>query len=287
MEYNSIQELLELALAEETTIAEIVLKVEAEESELSEADVKARMLENLKVMQKSIKAGREKKIESAGGLVGEEAAKMSDYIAGRPGLLYLQAVTDALAVAEVNAGMGKIVAGPTAGSSGIVPAVVVATGEQLGKSDEEMMMSLFTASGLGYVVSRKATLAGAAGGCQAECGVGSAMAAGAAVELHGGTPEMVVHAFALALKNLLGLVCDPVAGLVEVPCVKRNGFSASHGLTAAAMALAGIKSVIPPDEVVLAMTEIGDALPASLKETSKGGLAVTPTGEKIACRLRK
>jgi L-serine dehydratase len=177
--------------------------------------------------------------------------------------------------------MGKIVAGPTGGASGIVPAVLLAVGNSLELKDEDLMRGLFTASGLGMVVSKQATLSGAAGGCQAECGVASGMAAGVVVELCNGDPEQVGHAFALALKNLLGLVCDPVAGLVEVPCVKRNGFAAPHALTAANMALAGIESVIPPDEVIDAMTQIGDLLPGSLKETSLGGLAATETGCRI------
>lgn len=285
MQYSTIDELFNLAVENDISIAEVVIQAEVEESEISREKVIARMEESLKVMKAAISKGRENKIESSGGLVGEEALKMSLYSNDKPEMLFLQAITDALAVAEVNAGMGKIVAGPTAGASGIVPAVVVSVGEKLNLDDKEMVKSLFTAAGLGEVVSHKATLAGAAGGCQAECGVGSAMAAGAAVELMGGNARMVVNAFALALKNLLGLVCDPVAGLVEVPCVKRNGFAASHALTAASMAMAGIKSVIPADEVVMAMTDVGNQLPSTLRETAKGGLAITPTGLRIKKEL--
>ncbi len=284
MEYKSTAELSSLAEEENTSISEIVLKVEMEESELSRSEIESRMAANLQVMRDAVERGINNKIESGGGLVGEEALKMQSFLNSNPlekDNIYNTVISYALAVSEVNAGMGKIVAGPTAGASGIVPAVVLALAEKLELGDEQIIKSLYTAAGLGYVVSRKATLAGAAGGCQAECGVASAMAAGAAVELRGGTPEMVVNAFALALKNMLGLVCDPVAGLVEVPCVKRNAAAASHALSASTMALAGIKSVIPADEIIIAMTEIGDQLPSCLKETSKGGLAITPTALKL------
>ncbi|ADQ13952.1 L-serine ammonia-lyase, iron-sulfur-dependent, subunit alpha [Halanaerobium hydrogeniformans] len=287
MEYRTIEELLNLAEKENTSLAEIVLRVEMEESELSRAEIEKMMVDNLKVMQQSIKRGSNNKIKTGGGLVGDEALKMKKYYQNSPqGLgLYNKVITYALAVAEVNAGMGKIIAGPTAGASGIVPAVVVALAEESELDDHKVIQALFTASGLGYVISKKATLSGAAGGCQAECGAAAAMAAGAAVELKGGTPKMVVNAFALALKNMLGLVCDPVAGLVEVPCVKRNAFSAAHALTASSIALAGIESVIPADEVINAMTDIGEQMPGSLKETSKGGLAVCETALKIKDRL--
>lgn len=285
MEYATIKELVSLAEAAETSISEIVLQVEAEDEEVSEAEVKKSMLANLEVMKEAVAYGRKNKIQTGGGLVGDEALKLEKYLASASAAeqnnIYNKIITYALATAEVNAGMGKIVAGPTAGASGIVPAVLLAVGEENNLSDQQLVQALFTAAGLGYVVSRKATLAGAAGGCQAECGVGAAMAAGAAVELRGGSPRMAADAFALALKNMLGLVCDPVAGLVEVPCVKRNGFAASHAYTASTMALAGIESVIPADEVIMAMTEIGDQMPTCLKETSRGGLAVTPTALRI------
>jgi len=290
MEYSTAEELLRLAEAEKCSIAEIVIRVEMEESELSRSRINAKMRENLSVMRDAVAEGSSRKIETGGGLVGDEALKMKSYLDKNPqekDNIYNKVITYALAVSEVNAGMGKIVAGPTAGAGGIIPAVVLALGEEMDLSDDQLIKSLFTAAGLGDVVAKKATLAGAAGGCQAECGVGAAMAAASAAELKGGTPKMVVNAFALSLKNMLGLVCDPVAGLVEVPCVKRNAASASHALTAAAMALAGIESVIPADEVIMAMTEIGDQIPSCLKETSKGGLAVTPTALKIKEKLKE
>ncbi|SIR34558.1 L-serine ammonia-lyase, iron-sulfur-dependent, subunit alpha [Halanaerobium kushneri] len=290
MEYATIEELVSLAEAAETSISEIVLQVEVEEEEITEAEIKKSMLANLKVMKDAVAYGRQNNIQTGGGLVGDEALKLGQYLTvaaeAEKDNIYNKIITFALATAEVNAGMGKIVAGPTAGASGIVPAVILAIGEENNLNDQSMSEALFTAAGLGYVVSKKATLAGAAGGCQAECGVGAAMAAGAAVELRGGTPRMAAAAFAMALKNMLGLVCDPVAGLVEVPCVKRNAFAAAHAYTASTMALAGIRSVIPADEVIMAMTEIGDQMPTCLKETSRGGLAVTPTALKIKEELR-
>ena len=285
MEYSTIEELINLASENEMTVSEIVIQSEIEESEKSRDEVLKRMRETFEVMKEAVEEGKNKQEKSPSGLSGGDAHRLSNFDDFLGDNIYKRVMTYAVATSEVNASMGKIVAGPTAGSSGIVPAVLLAIGEKINADDEEIIKALFTASGLGMVVSKKATLAGAAGGCQAECGVGSAMAAGAAVELAGGKPEMVANAFALALKNLLGLVCDPVAGLVEVPCVKRNGFSASHALTAANMALAEVGSVIPADEVVEAMTQIGNLMPGSLKETAMGGLAATETGLKIAEEL--
>ena len=287
MDYATIKELIELAEKEGLPISEVVLRVEIGETEQSREEIWQAMLENLGVMRESVATGRAGQIKSPSGLVGGDALKLRVNNTLIPGNFYREIIINALAVAEVNAGMGKIVAGPTAGSSGIIPAVVLALGEHLQLSDAQLTAGLFTAAGLGNVVAKRATLAGAAGGCQAECGVASAMAAGASVELCGGNPNMVGQAFALALKNLLGLACDPVAGLVEVPCVKRNGFAASHALTAAQMALAGIESIIPPDEVIEAMHQIGCLMPVSLKETALAGLAVTPTGLAIKERLNQ
>ena len=185
----------------------------------------------------------------------------------------------------MNAVMGRIVACPTAGSCGIVPAVLYAAMKRHKKKEEDILRALFTAAGIGMVIDQNASIAGAAGGCQAECGSAAGMAAGALAELAGGTPQQVGNAAALAIKNLLGLACDPVAGLVEVPCVKRNGFAAVHAMLAADMSLAGVESVIPVDEVIEAMNRIGRALPKSLRETSEGGLAVTKTGLAMAKKI--
>ena len=193
----------------------------------------------------------------------------------------LNAAANALAVSEVNAAMGRIVATPTAGSAGILPAVLVHALDSGRFSREQIVQSIFTASALGLVIANKASISGAAGGCQAEIGSATAMAAGTLVELAGGTPNQVGNAVGIALKNSLGLVCDPVAGLVEIPCILRNGLHAITAQAAADMALAGVASVIPPDEVIKVMHEVGQQMPESLRETGIGGLAGTPTGEKI------
>jgi len=194
-------------------------------------------------------------------------------------------VARAIAVSEYNAAMGKVVAAPTAGSCGILPGTIVSMLEE-GLCDERAaVMALFTAGAIGMVIAQQASIAGAQGGCQAECGSASAMAAAALVELCGGTPAQSAHACAMAIKNQLGLVCDPVAGLVEVPCVNRNVMGAVNALSCAEMALSGVESAIPCDEVIDAMRAVGDALPASLRETGSGGLAATPTGRRLAERL--
>lgn len=287
MDYSSIKELIDLATEHETSIPEIVISTEMAETEKSRQVIEEKMKNSLQVMRDAVEKGRNNQERSESGLSGGDAHRLQQFDGFLGSDLYQQVIVNALATAEINADMGKIVAGPTAGASGIVPAVILAVGEHLELEDEDIIKGLFTASGLGMVVAKKATLAGAEGGCQAECGVASGMAAGAAVKLAGGGPEKVGHAFALALKNLLGLTCDPVAGLVEVPCVKRNGSAASHALTAANIALSGVESVIPPDEVIEAMAQIGNLMPGSLKETSLGGLAVTETGCSIKCRLQE
>ncbi|HLV09177.1 MAG TPA: L-serine ammonia-lyase, iron-sulfur-dependent, subunit alpha, partial [Halanaerobiales bacterium] len=256
-------------------------RAEMEESEKEREELEEEMFNKLRVMKDAVKSGVQGNVVSSSGLIGGDACRLLQQQDLPGDALYHRVIIYALATAEVNAGMGKIVAGPTAGSAGIIPGVVLALGEELRLDDRKLVYSLFTAAGLGEIVARKATLSGAAGGCQAECGVASAMAAGAAVELAGGSAQMVGHAFALALKNLLGLSCDPVAGLVEIPCVKRNAFGASHALTAATMALGGVRSLIPVDEVLMAMYQTGKLLPSVLKETSRAGLAITPT----ACRI--
>jgi L-serine dehydratase len=191
----------------------------------------------------------------------------------------------ALAVSEVNASMGRIIATPTAGSCGIIPGVFVSAQERFDWPDERMVMGLFCAGAIGYVIANNSFVSGAEGGCQAEIGSAIGMAAGALVELRGGTPRQAVHAVGLALKNTLGLICDPVGGLVEIPCIVRNGFGAVNALAAADMALAGMRSVIPSDEVIGVMLEVGSAMPEKHRETAKGGLAQTPTGKKIMNEL--
>ena len=232
-----------------------------------------RMAQRLAVMRESAKAGLSPNLRSVSGMVGGQASLMNDeQQLGRFGLLG-KAGAYALSIAEYNACMGKIVAAPTAGSCGILPGALLAVQEQDGFTDDELIMALFNAAGVGRIIALQATVSGAEGGCQAECGAAAAMAASALVELYGGTAEMSAHACAFALMNMLGLVCDPVHGLVEVPCVYRNVGGVSQALCAAQMALSGIRSPIPADEVILAMKKVGEALPASLRETGEGGCA--------------
>ncbi len=283
--FETIADLVQLGTEEAAPISEIVLRSEAESSRQSRFIVMATMGENWRVMKEAIERGVENRERSLSGLTGGDAEKLFAHRnKGYLGAAALAAAAYAVGVGEVNAAMGRIVACPTAGSCGIVPAALYTAMKQ-GKSEEAIIQSLFTAAGIGMVIEANASIAGATGGCQAECGSAAGMAAAALTELGGGDPETVSHAAALAIKNLLGLVCDPVAGLVEVPCVKRNGFAAVHAMLAADMALAGIRSVIPADEVIEAMKNIGRALPRTLKETAEGGLAMTTTAQKITQKL--
>jgi len=219
-------------------------------------------------------------------LIGGNAPKLYAYAGqARSGLTMAKAVAYALAVTEVSASMGIIVATPTAGSSGILPGVLRALEEDYSHTQDDIVDALLVAAGLGRIISINATLAGAEGGCQAECGSASAMAAAAAAHLAGGTPEQCLHAAAMALKGLLGLICDPVGGLVEVPCSKRNATAAANALICADMAMAGIQSFIPFDEVVEAMRSVADAMPAKFRETARGGCAATPTARDFAAAL--
>lgn len=286
-EYKTLHELMEQAAAQQMSLSEIVMRHEMETSEETEENVRALMASRIDVFHESIQAGLEDKGKSVSGLVGGDAEKLLQSQAKLLGPLARKAAVYALAVSEANAKMFKIVACPTAGSCGIVPAVMMAAAEELDIDKEVCVNALFTAAGIGAVVARNASVAGAVGGCQAECGTAAAMGAAAVAEMAGGSNDEIMQAFALCMKNTLGLACDPVAGLVEVPCVKRNACYAVLAITAAEMALAGIKSVIPPDEVVEAMAEIGRLMPVALKETSDGGLAKTPTGRAIAERLEK
>ena len=286
-EYKSIEELVKLAEEYDIPISQVVIEREKEMTEKSEADIREVMDQRLHVFFESIEAGRHNTERSVSGLVGGDAAKFDEAVPALLGPVARRAVSFALAISEANAKMFKIVACPTAGSCGIVPAVLMSAAREIHASRDDCIDVLFTAAGIGEVVARNACVAGATGACQAECGTAAAMAAGAVTELMEGRPDQVSQAVALCLKNVLGLACDPVAGLVEVPCVKRNGFFAVHALTAAEMALSGIRSVIPTDEVISAMYEIGRMMPVALKETSEGGLAKTKTGKEIAKRMEK
>ena len=280
--FNSIVELVELAQKANCPISQIVIQWEMENNFVAEEKQRAMMLKNWQVMEESLKRGLTNYEKSVSGLTGGDAVKLYAYRQhGYTGEAVLSAAASAVGVSEVNAVMGRIVACPTAGSCGIVPAAIYAAAEKNGNNIDEIVDALFTASGIGMVVEANASIAGAYGGCQAECGTAAGMAAGALVQLAGGTPEIVGNAVALAIKNLLGLACDPVAGLVEVPCVKRNGFIAVHAMVAADMAMAGVQSVIPVDDVIDAMNRIGRSMPSSIKETAVGGLATTKTGLRL------
>ena len=284
LKYDSISELVAEAEKRGVKISDIVIEEQAEACETTKEALYKKMYKSVRVMQTSIDDGLEEDTRSVSGLTGGSAWKMKKQVdEGKNicGHLFGTAMSMALAVSETNACMGKIVAAPTAGSCGIIPAVVVSVMNEKKIPVRDAVMGLFAASGIGLVIAHKASIAGAEGGCQAECGSASAMAAGALVEMCGGTPQMVADACAIALKNILGLVCDPVAGLVEIPCIKRNAMGTANAFTAAELALAGITSAIPADEVIWAMKKVGDSMSVALKETGDGGLAATPTGKAL------
>lgn len=282
--YCSVSSLTAAAKKAGCSISHLVLKQQAVQMEQTEEQIFCHMEKNYEVMAACISPGSQEDLRSTSGLTGGSAYKMKQvHLSGNSltGSLMSGALYRALAVSELNAAMGRIVAAPTVGSCGILPAAILTMEQEQKCSRKDCIMSLFTASAVGMVIANNASLAGAQGGCQAECGSAAAMAAAAIVELAGGTPEMVEQAVAIALKNILGLVCDPVAGLVEIPCIKRNASGVAGAFVAAELALAGIESAIPADEVIWAMKKVGDAMSSSLKETAEGGLAATPTGKKL------
>ena len=287
MLFRNVTELIKLAESKQVKTAEIMLQQEIEVTGLSRDEIIAKMDRNLTVMEEAVERGL-RGVTSVSGLTGGDAVLLQNYInSGRAlsGHVLLDAVSKAVATNEVNAAMGTICATPTAGSAGVVPGTLFAVKEVLKPTRMEMIEFLFTAAAFGFVVANNASISGAAGGCQAEVGSASGMAAAAIVEMAGGTPAQAAEAMAITLKNMLGLVCDPVAGLVEVPCVKRNAMGAANAMTAADMALAGITSRIPCDEVIHAMFLIGQSMPSSLRETAEGGLAATPTGRRLEAKI--
>ena len=286
MSFQSIEELLHTAGS--GPLWQAVLKEDCKDRNVEEHASFERMKGMWNAMCASDRA-YDGALHSASGLVGGDGNRVQYSVEkGRTicGTFLGEVIARALKMGESNACMKRIVAAPTAGSCGVIPAVLITYQKHYGTKDDEMVQALFVAAGFGQVIAERASIAGAQGGCQAEIGSASAMAAAAATALRGGTSEMASHAFSMALKNLLGLVCDPVAGLVEVPCVKRNVVGAVNALACADMALAGVESRIPPDEVIDAMREIGDAMPSSLKETGMGGLAATPTGCRICQQMK-
>ena len=277
-------ELLEICRENNFSLAEYAIQYEMESKNCTREDVIKGMEKVLQVMKEAANEGQEKKVYSVSGLIGGDAYKLKKYLEKGntlTGNVMVGAMARALSCSEVNASMGRIVACPTAGSCGILPAVILTVGERLNLSDEELIQGLLASSAVGMIIAQNATLAGAEGGCQAECGSAAAMGAAATVEMMGGTPEMALDAGAIVFKNILGLVCDPIAGLVEVPCAKRNFAGAVSALTTADLVMAGIHSKIPFDDTVEAMYRVGKSLPASLRETALGGLAITKTGLKL------
>lgn len=280
--FFSIAELVEQS-QNYPSVAELMIATEQELSGRSRQQIIELMDRNLTVMENSIAEGVAG-VKSVTGLTGGDAKKMNQYInAGDflSGTTLLAAVQNAIAVNEVNAKMGLICATPTAGSAGVVAGVLVAFREQLRLDRKGQLDFLFTAGAFGLVIANNASISGAEGGCQAEIGSAAAMAAAALVCAKGGSAQQAAQAVAITLKNMMGLICDPVAGLVEVPCVKRNALGSSQAVVSADMALAGINSVIPPDEVVAAMYQVGRQMPSIFKETAEGGLAVTPTAQRL------
>ena len=285
LKYESVSELVEAAEGRGIRISELVLEDQAEAMETTALELYEKMEIDLHVMWESARAGAKKDQKSTSGLTGGEGFRMNEYVREKNGGLcgpFLgRAIAKALSVAGCNASMGRIVAAPTAGSCGILPGCILTLLEEGKVPEKDGVMAMFTAGAFGMVVANRASIAGAQGGCQAECGSAAAMAAAALVELMGGTPAQCADACAIAVSSQMGLVCDPVAGLVEIPCIKRNVSGLMIAFSSADLALAGIEARIPADECLDAMREVGDALPASLKETAGGGLAATPTGRKM------
>ena len=280
MGFANLVDLLEAARAT-GSLGEAVVALECEETGDTRAAVLARLTASLDVMDAAVDSGLTGESRSRSGLTGGDARRVAESTSHVVDAAFADTVAAALAVGEVNAAMGRVVAAPTGGASGVLPAVLRTAGRGHSSTREQMALALAAAGGIGAIIAAKASLSGAASGCQAEIGSAAAMAAAAAVQLCGGTPTQAGHGASLALQGLLGLVCDPIGGLVEVPCVVRNGTGAAVALAGAEMALAGVEFPIPFDEVASAMGAVGRSLPPSLRETALGGLAVTPTGRKL------
>ena len=289
MVLDSMKQIFECSEQEQIPFWEVVLRYDMDLRQVSRQASMAKMLSTWEAIQEAADSytGTQR---SVSGLVGGDGLKMRMYMRRGESIcgdLIGEAIVQAISMAESNACMRRIVAAPTAGSCGVVPAVLLALRRQEDYTQHQLLEALYVASGIAAVIAYRASISGAAGGCQAEIGTASAMAAGALVALRGGDGQQIGHAVAMALKNLMGLVCDPVAGLVEVPCVKRNVIGAVNAVSVADMAMAGITSQIPVDEVIDAMGEVGRRMPVEFRETALGGLAATPTGLNIQEKMRK
>ena len=288
MAFGSLSEILHICKEEQMPFWKAVLRDDMNERNVSEEESLEQMHRLWEAMQQAA-ASYDKKLKSQSSLVGGDGGKMQEYLENGDtlcGPFMGKVIAGALQMGESNACMKRIVAAPTAGACGVLPAVLVPYFLEKKATQQQVVEALYVAAGIGQVIALRAFIAGASGGCQAEIGSASAMAAGAMVHLCGGSPDQIAQASAMALKNMLGLVCDPVAGLVEVPCVKRNVVGAVNALASADMALAGIASRIPPDQVIDAMREVGERMPAEVRETGEGGLAATTEGKEIAARLQ-
>ncbi|MEO1768770.1 L-serine ammonia-lyase, iron-sulfur-dependent, subunit alpha [Candidatus Enterococcus ferrettii] len=285
--FESIEELLALTAAKCSKISTIMIDQEIRFSERSYTEVMQQMELNLITMETAAEKGMQG-VRSYSGLTGYDAKRLVEY--QKRGIIltdptFVEALTISIATNEVNAAMGMICATPTAGSAGVVPGVLLAFAKKMSVSRQELLEALFTAAAFGFITANNAFISGAEGGCQAEIGSAAGMAAAALVELVGGTPLQASHAFAIALNNMIGLACDPVAGLVEIPCIKRNAGGTANAISAAELALAGVISEIPPDEVVEAMYQVGKKMPIEIRETGIGGLAGTKTAHRLVKEL--
>lgn len=288
MDFTTAEELLEICNNNNQTIAQAMHLREVVYGDLDSDAVDLKMKNSLRIMRESAHKPLKEIVRSMGGMIGGEASKLeSRRISGKSicGNVLTKALIYSQAVLEVNASMGVIVAAPTAGSAGVLPAVLFALEEEFGLSEKQLLDGMFTAGAIGYLLMKNASVSGAEAGCQAEIGSAAAMASAAAVEMMGGTPEQCLDAASITISNMLGLVCDPIAGLVEMPCQSRNAAGASNALTSAEMALAGIKAAVPFTEMAAAMYRVGKGLPSELRETALGGCAATPTGCSLKCRI--
>jgi len=288
--YRSGKDILEICNKKNITIWELALETEIRDTHIEEKQIMEKMEEVYRVMKNASESSVKKNRKTLGRVIGGESKKLKTQMdSGKTicGDVLNKAMIKAFSTSQHNASMGKICAAPTAGSSGIIPAAIITIVEEYNLSKKEAIRGLFTSSAIGKVITINATVSGAEGGCQAECGSAAAMASAAVVEMMGGSPEMALNAAAISLKNIMGLICDPIAGLVESPCSKRNASGVVNAMISAEMALAGIESVIPFDEVVEAMKSVGDGMHSDFKETARGGIAITPTGIKIKESIKK
>lgn len=289
MMYQTGAQLLEYMKQNEMTkISEAVLAKEMLLTGKSEEEIRSRTAEHYAVMKQSAARALTEKVETVGGMISGDSRKMEDYRKTSGSLCgdtIARAMARALSCSEVNASMGRICAAPTAGACGILPAAVITVSEELNASPDEVIDAMIAAAGVGAIITENATVSGAEGGCQAECGTAAAMAAAAVVQLRGGSADAALCAAGIALENILGLVCDPIAGIVEAPCAKRNASGTVNAILSADLALAGIRSDVPFDEVVDAMYRVGRALPTSLRETALGGVAAAPSAKEISRRI--